>query len=102
MKFQIALTAASIGAGLLLASPPAVATPAPDVIMHDASLFCTWVHNDPTPRGIVGAVGQFVTQGVPDADAITIISFALANVCPEFNSLFARTNAIVNGGTTVA
>lgn len=101
MKFQIALTAASIGAGLLLASPPAVATPAQD-IMHDASLFCTWVHNNPTPEGMYGAVAQFVTQGVPDENTAAIISFALVNVCPEFGSLFARTNAIVNGGTTVS
>jgi hypothetical protein len=90
-------TAAAMSFGL----GQAKATPQQDMI-HDASLFCTWVHNDPTPRGVVNAVAEFVEQGVDYNTSTATISFALTNVCPEYQGLFARTNAIINGGTQVA
>ncbi|AAN02111.1 gp57 [Mycobacterium phage Barnyard] len=95
IRTRFALGFITIGAvGALIASPPAQADPVQDML-HDASLFCTWVYNDPTPRGVANAVAEFVNQGVPEQVAVDTITFAIANVCPQYGPLVAETARLV-------
>ena len=88
-KFRVRLLCAAMAGSALVITGIGYAKA--DPFTHDASLFCTWVHNDPTPRGVVNAVSEFVTQGVDKQTAIATINYAVNNLCSEYIPLINRT-----------
>lgn len=93
LRFLLILMALGAVISLYFA-PTSQADPAQDML-HDASLFCMWVRQDPTPRGVVNAVQEFVNQGVSQQITVNTVTFAVINVCPEYMLLVKQTAGMV-------
>lgn len=79
----------------IFAAPEADADP----FTHDAAMVCRWLDIDSSPASIVAMLLDMQSEGLTEAQIIDTGSYALTELCPEYQAAWRHAAAVVGGST---